>query len=84
MHLEFWKRKIYLIAESDKPDLDNSGPEFIKLFSCSAQLSMKIFLLINVEMPTFVGISIFTSRKNNILGLTEHDKMLNFLIFLYL
>ena len=29
-----------------------SGPEVIKLFSCSTQLSMKISLLINMKMPT--------------------------------
>ena len=58
-----------------------SGPEVIKLFSCSTQLSMKIFLLINVEMPTIVGISIFMDRKNSILGLSEPEKLLNFLIF---
>ena len=55
-------RKIYLVAELVKTDLDNLCPGFIKLFSCSAQLSMKFFLLINVEMPTFVGISTITSR----------------------
>ena len=32
----------------------SSGFEVIKLFSCPAQLSMTFFLLINVEMPTFV------------------------------
>ena len=31
------------------------GPE-VKVFSCSTQLSMKFFLLINVKMPTVVGI----------------------------
>ena len=35
------------------------GLEVIKLFSCSTQLSMNFFLLINVKM----------SRKNSILGL---------------
>ena len=50
------------------------GPEVIKLFSCSAQLSMKFFLLINVKMPTIVGILTLMSRKNNILGLTEPEK----------
>ena len=50
------------------------GPEVIKLFSCSAKLSMKVFLLINVEMPTIVAISIFMSRKNSILGLSEPEK----------
>ena len=28
------------------------GPEVIKLFSCSTQLSTKFILLINVKMPT--------------------------------
>ena len=41
----------------------NSGPEAIKLFSCSTQLSMKIFLLINVKMPTMVGILTFMSGE---------------------
>ena len=64
------------------------GPEVIKLFSCSTQLSMKFlmlisieiyknqlfflgsdkprmlcFLLINVKMPTVVGILTLMSRK---------------------
>ena len=51
-----------------------SGPEVIKHFSCSTQLSMKIFLLINVKMPTIVGILTFMSGKNNILGLFEPKK----------
>ena len=54
----------------------NFGPEVIKLFSCSTQLSIKYFLLVNVEMPTTVGISTFMSRKNSILGLTEPEKCL--------
>ena len=29
-----------------------SGPVVIKLFSCSAQLSMNFFLLIDVKIPT--------------------------------
>ena len=31
--------------------------------TCSIQLSMYFFLLINIEMPTIVGILIFMSRK---------------------
>ena len=46
-------------------------PEVIKLFSYSTQLSMKFFLLINVKMPTIVGILTSMSGKNNILGLSE-------------
>ena len=47
------------------------GPEVIKLFSCSTQLSMKFFPLINVKMPTIVGILTCMSGKNSILGLHE-------------
>ena len=39
------------------------GPEVIKLFSCSTQLSMKFSLLINMKMPTIVGIFMFISRE---------------------
>ena len=59
------------------------GPKVIKHFSCSAQLSMKFFLFINVKMPTIVGILTFMSRKNSVIGLSEPKKRLNFLIFLY-
>ena len=50
------------------------GPEVIKLFSCSTQLSIKFFLLIKVKMPTFVGILTFMRGKNSILGLSEPKK----------
>ena len=36
----------------------------IKLFSCSAQLSMKFSLLINIKMPTTVGIFITYKLRN--------------------
>ena len=58
------------------------GFEVIKLFSCSTQLSMKFFPLINVKMPTIVGILTCMSGKNSILGLSE-PKKLNYLIFLF-
>ena len=60
------------------------GPEVIKLFSYSTQPSMKFFLLINIKMPTIVGILTFKSGKNSILGLSKPTKKPNFLIFLYL
>ena len=47
------------------------GPEVIKVLSCSTQQSMKFFPLINVKMPTIVGIITFISGKNSILGLSE-------------
>ena len=41
-----------------------SGPEIIKPFSCSTELSTKFILLINVKMPTIVGILTFISMIN--------------------
>ena len=45
-----------------------------KAFSCSTQLTMEFFPLLNVKMPTTVGILTCMSGKNNILGLTEPEK----------
>ena len=59
-----------------------AGPEVIKLFSCSTQLSMNFFLLINVKMPTVVGILTFMSGKNSSLGLSELKKADFFYIFI--
>ena len=50
------------------------GPEVIKLFSYSTQLSMEFFQLINVKMPTIVGILTFMSGKNSIVDLSEPEK----------
>ena len=40
------------------------GPVVIKLFSYSTQLSTKFIMLINVKMPTIVGILTFISMIN--------------------
>ena len=46
---------------------------------------MKFFQLINVKMPTIVGILTVMSGENSIiLGLSEPKKKQNFLIFSYL
>ena len=44
----------------------------------------EIFLLINVKMPTVVGILTFMSRKNSILGLSESEiaEILDIFIFM--
>ena len=57
-----------------------SGPEVIKLFSCSTQLSTKFILLINVKMPTIVGILTFISMIDTP---SEGLKARNFLMCLY-
>ena len=43
---------------------DEPGPEVIKLFSYSTQLSTKFILLINVKMPSIVGILTFITMIN--------------------
>ena len=58
----------------------DSRPEVIKLFLYSTQLSTKFILLINVKMPTIVGILTFISMINNT---SEGLKARNFLICRY-
>ena len=53
------------------------GPEVIKLFSCSTQLSMKFSLLINMKMPTIVGIFIFISREIFMLINVKQERICN-------
>ena len=48
----------------DHSQLKTPRPEVIKRFSCSTQLSTKSILLINVKMPTIVGILTFISMIN--------------------
>ena len=43
--------------------MGNAWPRDYILFSSSTQLSMKFFLLINVKMPTIVGILTFYKRE---------------------
>ena len=79
------------LVETDPNNLEvntglhwNSGHEVIKIILCSTQLSTKFSLLINVKMPTFVGILTFVNRKNSILGSSEPEKCWIFLLFSYL
>ena len=56
------------------------GREVIKLFFSymySSQLSMKFFLLINIKIPTIIGILIFISRKNFMLSSAVQEESLN-------
>ena len=58
--------------------------EIIKMFSCATQLSMKFILLINVKMPTMVGILTFMSRINTALEGLKASKNLNISQFYFL
>ena len=66
------------LGSSKSDDSDKPGQDVIKLFSRSTQLNMKFFLLINVKMPTIVGILTFMSWKNS----TEPTKTDLFDIFI--
>ena len=57
--------------------------KYYRKISCSTQLSMEFFQLINVKMPTSVGILTFMSRQNSILGLFVPEKAEILDIFTY-
>ena len=69
------------LSEQELISQTRTGPEFIKLFSCSNQLSMKFILLINVKMPTIVGILTIISMINTT---SSRLKARNFFICQYL
>ena len=54
-----WKTQISSVMRPN-----GSGPEVIKLLACSTQLSMTFILLMNVKLPTSVGIVTCISRIN--------------------
>ena len=60
--LQTFSEEVY-IKESETQICKRHDPEVIKLFSCSTQLKLKFFLLINVKMPTIVGIFSSTARS---------------------
>ena len=57
-----------------------AGPEVIKPFPCSTQLSTKFILLINVKMPTIVDILTFISMINTT---SERLKAIHFFVSPY-
>ena len=67
-----WKRFITFGPED--------WPRGYKTFPCSTQLSTKFILLINVQMPTIVGILTFISMINTI---SQKLKAINFFICRY-
>ena len=63
--IKVWANEI-LVLSYIKTFFKHPGPEVIKLFSYSTQLSMKFTLLINVKMPTIVGILTIISMINTV------------------
>ena len=58
--------------------LCNKASRSKNFFSYSTQLSMEFFLLINIKMPTIVGILIFISRKKFMLSSAVQEEILNY------
>ena len=52
----------------------NKNIKKFSFFSGSDKPRMLFFMLINVKMPTIVGILTFMSRKNFMLNSVEHEK----------
>ena len=63
--------------------LEYSGPEVIKLFSCSTQMNTKFILLINVKMPTIVGILTFISKIKQCLRDLKQETSLFVVFFVF-
>ena len=62
---------------------DQSWPQGYKNISCSTQLRIKFFLLINVKMLTIVGILAFINRKiafSTYLSLKKAEFLDNFIL----
>ena len=72
-----------LLLDDDLPVHSVTTPRGYKTFFMLNSKEHEFFLLINVEMPTFVGILTFLSRENSILGLSEPEKCLIFFIYFY-
>ena len=62
--LEFYKILGVKMARYQVVIFRTAGLEVIKCFLCSAQLRLKFILLINVKMPTIVGMLTFISGIN--------------------
>ena len=76
----FFEYPQYTFWLRNKKSLIIEGPKVIKLFSYSTQLSAKFILLINVKMPTIVGILTFISMINTT---SERRNTRNFFICFY-
>ena len=56
-----FRQACLISADSDQT---TSGPEVIKLFSCSTQLSMKFVLLINLKLLTILNSFLLNIAQN--------------------
>ena len=72
---------VSFLAEEERASI-----EVIKLFSCSTQLGSKCIMLINVKMPTIVGIFTFINMINTTSKSLKQEKFFflffNILVFM--
>ena len=76
-HAQLCVARNHKTLQTEKVQYMSLGPEVIKVFSCSTQLSMKFSLLIDMKMPTIVGIFIFISRENFMLSYVKQERICN-------
>ena len=62
----------------------NSGPEVLKLFSCSTQLSMKFVLLINPKLLRTANSSLLHIAEHENFSANEYEKANYFGIFIFI
>ena len=78
---QYWKHKRAVTSINVPRDSEESGPEFINLFSCSTQLSMKFVLLINLKILAIFFKLLLCSTKLSKLSLVDHEKSFKFWYF---
>ena len=81
--INFFKKFFQEYNHSVKQSGSSSGLEVIKLFSCSTQLGLKFIILINVKMPTIVGILTFISMIIQHLRVLKQEVSLFFGILVF-
>ena len=74
--------KFYFVSNFDH--LPTTRARGYKTFFMLNSTEHEIFLLINVTVPTIVGILTFMSGKNSILGLSEPETAEFVYIFIYM
>ena len=76
-----WLRTVCLwsiLLATFAASITKTGPDLIKLCLSSTQLSIKFIMLINVKMPTIVGILTFISMINKISESLKARKVFSF------
>ena len=63
---------------------NSSGPEVIKLFSCSTQLSMKFVLLINLKLLTIANSFLLNTAEHETFSANKYENATIVGIFIFI